>query len=91
MLEEEVESSMVRKRLQLSNDDSSNDDSSDSSDSPDEEEEMEEEFSSGETSMKQLDTSEEKLFDKHARGMLFGDDDDTPSTSSEPHTPEIHH
>jgi hypothetical protein len=90
MLEEEVESSMVRKRLQLSNDDSSNDDSSDSSDSPDEEEEMEE-FSSGETSMKQLDTSEEKLFDKHARGMLFGDDDDTPSTSSEPHTPEIHH
>jgi hypothetical protein len=90
MLEEEVESSMVRKRLQLSNDDSSNDDSSDSSDSPDEEEEMEE-FSSGETSMKQLDTSEEKIFDKHARGMLFGDDDDTPSTSSEPHTPEIHH
>jgi hypothetical protein len=24
----------------------------------------------------QLDTSEEKLFDRHARDMLFGDDDD---------------
>jgi hypothetical protein len=49
-LEEEAESSMARKRLWLSDDD---DDSSDSS--------KEEEVSSEETSMNQLDTSEEKL------------------------------
>jgi hypothetical protein len=38
--------------------------------------------------MNQLNTSEEKLFAKHARGMLFGDDSDSFSTSSEPRTPE---
>jgi hypothetical protein len=57
-LEEEVESSMVRKRLRLSDDDANDDDSSDS---PEEEtEEMEEAVSSEKTSMNQLNTSKEK-------------------------------
>jgi hypothetical protein len=38
--------------------------------------------------MNQLDNSEEKLFARRAHSMLFDDDSDTPSTSSEPHTPE---
>jgi hypothetical protein len=38
--------------------------------------------------MNQLGTSEEMLFARHARGTLFGDDDDTPSMSSEPCTPK---
>jgi hypothetical protein len=49
---------------------------------------MEEEVSSEETSMNQLDTSEEKLQAKHARGIIFGDDGDTTSSSSKPRTPE---
>jgi hypothetical protein len=53
-----------------------------------EQEEMEEEVSSEETSMKQLNTFEEKLFAKHGRGMNFSDDGDTTSPSSEPHTHE---
>jgi hypothetical protein len=53
-LEKEAESSMARKRLRLSDDNSGDDDSSDSS---------EEEVSSEESSMK-LDTSEEKLLAK---------------------------
>jgi hypothetical protein len=84
-LEEEVESSMVRKRLWLSNDDTGDDNSSDSL-----EEEMEEEVSSEETSMNQLDTSEEKLQTKCVRGIIFGDDDNTTLPSSEPRTPESH-
>jgi hypothetical protein len=40
--------------------------------------------------MNQLDTSEEKLFAKHTRGMLFSDDGNTPSTSLELRTPESH-
>jgi hypothetical protein len=67
-LEEEADSSMVRKRLRLSNDDTSDDDSSDS---------PEEEVSSEETSMNQLDTSEKKLQAKRARGIIFGNNDDT--------------
>jgi hypothetical protein len=39
--------------------------------------------------MNQLNTPEEKLFARHARGMLFGNDGDTPSTSSKPRTPKI--
>jgi hypothetical protein len=37
-----------------------------------------------EASINQLDTSEEKLCARRARGILFSDDGDTPSTSSEP-------
>jgi hypothetical protein len=80
-LEEEADSSMVRKRLRLSNDDTSDDDSSDS---------PEEEVSSEETSMNQLDTSEKKLQAKRARGIIFGNNDDTTWPSSEPRTPESH-
>jgi hypothetical protein len=87
-LEDKSESSTVRKRLWLSDDDAGNDDSSDS---PKEEtEETEEEVSSEETLMKQLNTSEEKLFAKCGRGMFFSDDGDTTSPSSEPRTPESH-
>jgi hypothetical protein len=77
-LEEEAESSTVRKRLRISDDDVGDDDSSDSP----EEETEEEEVSSEETSMKQLDTSEGKLFAKYGH--------DTTSPSSEPLTPESH-
>jgi hypothetical protein len=38
----------------------------------------------------QLDTSDEKLQSKRARGIVFGDDGDTTSPSSEPRTPESH-
>jgi hypothetical protein len=80
-MEEVAESSMVRKRLWHTDDDSSDDDSSDSS-----EEEPEEE-----TSMNQLDTFEEKLYARRARGYLFGDDGDTPSMLPDtPPTPESH-
>jgi hypothetical protein len=76
-LEEEVESSMARKRLRLSDVDADDDNSSDSS----------EEVSLEETSMKQLDTSEE-LFTKRGCGMIFSDDGNTTSPSLEPCTPE---
>jgi hypothetical protein len=76
---------MARKRLWLSNDDASDHDSSDLP-----EEETEEEVSSEEMSMNQLDTSEEKLQAKHAHGIIFGNDGDTTSPSSEPRTPESH-
>jgi hypothetical protein len=81
-MEEEVESSMVRKRLRHSD----GDDSSDSLEGESEEEEV----SSEETSLKQLDTSEEKVHARCAHGILFKDDGDTPSTSSEPRTLESH-
>jgi hypothetical protein len=85
-IEEEAESSMVRKRLWLSNDDGGDDDSFDS---PDEEEETEEEeVSSEEMLMNQLDTSEDKLYDRHAPGILFSDNGNTPSIASQPRTPE---
>jgi hypothetical protein len=83
-LEEEAESSMERKRLWLSADDSGDDDSFDSP-----EEEIEEEVSSEVSSMK-LDTSEEKLLDKRGCNMIFNDDGDTTSPSSEPRTPKSH-
>jgi hypothetical protein len=38
--------------------------------------------------MNRLDTSEEKLYASRARSILFSNDGDTPSTSSEPRTPE---
>jgi hypothetical protein len=79
---EEAESSTARKRLWLSNDDVSNDDAGDSP-----EEEMEE-VSSEETSMKHLDTSEEKLFAKRGGSMIFNDDGDITSPSLEPRAPE---
>jgi hypothetical protein len=82
-LEEEAESLTVRKRLRLSDDGAGD---TDSSDTPEEETE-EEEVSSEESSMK-LDTSEEKLLTKHGHGIIFNDDGDTTSTSSEPRTPE---
>jgi hypothetical protein len=84
-LEEEVESLIVMKRVLLSDDDADNDDSSDSP----EEEEMEEEVSSEETTMNQLNTSEEKLQVKRAHGIVFGNDGDTTSPSSEPRTPKV--
>jgi hypothetical protein len=74
-LEEEVESSMVRNRLRLFDDDVGTDDSSDSSE---EETKEEEEVSSEETSMNQLDTSEEKLFAKRDRDMIFSGDGPSP-------------
>jgi hypothetical protein len=83
-LEEEAESSTARKRLRLSDDDGGNDNFSDSP----EEEETEEEVSSEESSMNQLDTFEEKLFAKRGHCMVFSDDRDTTSPSSEPRTPE---
>jgi hypothetical protein len=86
-LEEEAESSTARKRLQLSDDDAGDDDSSDSLEEEDEETE-EEKVCSKETLMNQLDTSEEKLLAKHAHGIVFSDDGDTTSPSSEPLTPE---
>jgi hypothetical protein len=86
-LEEEVESTMVRKRLRLFDDDIGNDDSSNSSEQ-ETEEEAKEEVSSEEMSMKQVDTSKEKLFAKRGRNMIFNDDGDTTLPSSEPRTPE---
>jgi hypothetical protein len=87
-LEEEVESSTAKKRLWIFDDDVND---NDSTDSPEEEteEEMKEEVSSDETSMNdQLDTSEEKLQAKHICGIVFGNDGDTTSPSSEPCSPE---
>jgi hypothetical protein len=103
-MEEEAESSMVRKRLRHTNDDCGNGDPSNSpEEEPSEEEleeeeteeeegeEMEEEVSSEETSMNQLDTSEEKLYARCAHDILVKDDGDNPSTLSEPlPTPESH-
>jgi hypothetical protein len=40
--------------------------------------------------MNQLNTSKKELYARCAHGILFSDDSDTPSTSSEPHTPEGH-
>jgi hypothetical protein len=79
-LEDEAESSMMRKRLQLSDDD---DDSSDLS-----KEMEEEEVSLEESSMNQVDTSEKKLLAKCGSGMVFSDDGDTTSPSSEPRSPK---
>jgi hypothetical protein len=85
-LEEEAKSSTVRKRLWLYDDDGDDDDSSDS---PEEETEEEEEVCSVELSMK-LDTSEEKFLAKCDHSIIFSDDGDTTSPSSEPRTPESH-
>jgi hypothetical protein len=76
-LEEEAESSVVSKRLWLSDEDGGDRNSSDST------EEEEEEVSSEESSMNQLNTSEEKLPAKRSRDLFFGDDGYTPSPSSE--------
>jgi hypothetical protein len=40
--------------------------------------------------MNQLDTLEEKLFAKRGHDMIFSDDGNTTSPSSEPRTPESH-
>jgi hypothetical protein len=69
----------VRKRLQLSNDDGGDDDSA---------ELPVEEVSLEESSMNQLDTSEEKSLAKHGRGIIFNDNGNTSSPSSEPHVPK---
>jgi hypothetical protein len=87
-LKEEAESSTARKRLWLSNDGDNDDDSSDSLE--EEMEEMKEEVSSEETLMNQLNTSEEKLFAKRGHGMVFSDDGDNTSPSSEPCSPKSH-
>jgi hypothetical protein len=84
-LEEEAESSIVRKRLRIYDDAGDDDDSSDSS----EEETEEEEVCSVELSMK-LDTSEEKFLAKRDHSIIFSDDSDTTSPSSEPRTPKSH-
>jgi hypothetical protein len=84
-LEKEVESSMVRKRLWLSNNDDGDDDSSDSL----EEETEEEEVSSEELFMNQLNTSDEKLLAKCSRDMVFSNDGGTTPSSSEPCTPKV--
>jgi hypothetical protein len=94
-MEEEAESSMVRKRLWRTDDDGCDDDSFDLSEEELPKEEPEEEetevVSSEETSMNQLDTSKEKLYARCACGVLFSDDGDTTSTSSKPPpTPESH-
>jgi hypothetical protein len=52
-----------------------------------EEAEVEDEVSLEEMLRNQLNTCE-KLFVRRAHGMLFGDDGDAPSVSSEPRTPE---
>jgi hypothetical protein len=83
-LEEEAESSTERKRLWLSADDSDDDDSFDSP-----EEEIEEEEVSSEVSSMKLDTSEEKLLAKRGCNMIFNDNGDTTSPSSEPRTPKV--
>jgi hypothetical protein len=75
---EEAESSMAaRKRLRHTNDDGGDEDSSDSLE---EELLLEEEE---EVSSMKLDTSKEKLYSRHAHDYLFGDNGDTPSTSSD--------
>jgi hypothetical protein len=79
-VEEEAESSAVRKRLQLSNDDSS--------ESPEVEME-EEEVSLDESSMNQLDSLEDKLLAKRSCGLFFSHDGDTTSMSLEPRTPKM--
>jgi hypothetical protein len=70
-MEEEAESSTARKRLRLSDNDGGD---NDSSDSLEEETEEEEEVSLEEMSMNELDTSEEKLYDRRARGILSNSD-----------------
>jgi hypothetical protein len=88
-LEEEAETSVVRKRLRLSDNDGGDDDSSDSQHEDMEEDEVtEEEVSLEESSMNQVDTFEDKLVAKHGNKLSFGDDSDTTSLSSEPSTPE---
>jgi hypothetical protein len=72
------------KRLWLSDDNSS-----DSPKEETEEDEEDEEVSSEESSMNQLDTSKEKFLEKRGRDIIVGDDGDTTSLSSEPHTPEM--
>jgi hypothetical protein len=49
----------------------------------------EEEVASEESSVNQLDTSEEKLLVKRGCDIVFGDDGDTTSPSSEPCIPEM--
>jgi hypothetical protein len=49
-----------------------------------------EEVSSKESSMNQLDTSDEKLLTKRGHGMVFSDDGDTNAQSSKPHIHESH-
>jgi hypothetical protein len=80
-LDEEAESLIARKRPRLSDDDGDNDSSNSL------EEETEEEVSSEETSMNQLDTSEDKLFAKCTH-FCGSNDGDTTSPSFEPRTPE---
>jgi hypothetical protein len=87
-IEEDAESLTARKWLWLSDDDDGDDDSSDSSEEEVEEMVEEEEVSSKKTSMNQLDTSKDKLYARHAHDILFSNDGDTPSTSSEPRTTE---
>jgi hypothetical protein len=85
---EEAESLTVRKHLRHTDDNGGDDDSFNS---PEELLEEEEEVSSEETLMNQLDTSEEKLYARRARGYLFDDDGDTPLTLPDtPPTPESH-
>jgi hypothetical protein len=56
-----------------------------------EEGETKEEVPSEETSMNQLDTSEKKLYGRHAHGYLFGNDGDTPLMLPDtPPTPKVH-
>jgi hypothetical protein len=40
--------------------------------------------------MNQLNTSEEKLLAEHSHGMVFNNEGDTTSPSSEPCTPKSH-
>jgi hypothetical protein len=88
-LEEEAKSSMVRKRLWFFDTDGDDDDSSDYlKEETKEEEETAEEVSSEKLSMNQLDTSDEKLLAKHGCDIIFCDDGDTTSPSSEPCTLE---
>jgi hypothetical protein len=55
-----------------------------------EEEEETKEVSLKESSMNQLDTSEEKWLAKRGRDLIFGNDGDNSLPSSEPCTAEIH-
>jgi hypothetical protein len=67
---EEIETSTTRKSLRLSDNDGGDDDSSDSQ----HEDTKEEEVSSEESTMNQVDTSEDKLVAKHGSGLFFADD-----------------